>query len=218
MSNPAEPQEPANRTVEPSPDVDELASGVPYRAIAMVLLALVVIAVAVGIGQLVGGKNSAEETDSQSSESSLVDDQPAPAPAPEADPGAADAAGQDGAPAAGQPQDPDAEPAPAPAPAPGVATDGSRVNVVVYNNSLVPGLADRVAGNLRSGGANVTQVGNYSDSNLPHSAAYYGAAPGEQAEAQRIAQELGIEALPRPNELANSPAGVIVVVTQDLER
>lgn len=213
MSNPAEPQEPANRTVEPSPDVDELASGVPYRAIAMVLLALVVIAVAVGIGQLVGGKDS-EETASPAAESSLVDDQPAQAPGAEQQP--APEGGE--APVAPGPEGEQPDPNAAPAPAPDVAPNGSRVNVVVYNNSMVPGLADRIAGNLRGGGANVTQVGNYSDSNLPNSAAYYGAAPGEQAEAQRIAQELGIEALPRPSELENSPAGVIVVVTQDLER
>lgn len=255
--DPAQPAPSAGRgsAVEPSPDTDELASGVPYRALAMVLLALVVIAVGVGLVQLLGDDDNDDDTNAAANSTTATSGAPGAGTA-----GAAGAPGAPGAPGAAAPGvgAPGANPGDATAPsgtptgagdpntangtavvttdaeAPGAAPGGAApdgtapggaagtaagaVNVTVYNNSLVTGLADQVAGQLRSSGTNVTEVGNFADANIPSSGVYFGTGPGEQAEAERIAAQLGIEARPREEQLAQAPGGVVVIVTQDLQR
>lgn len=228
-------------SVEPSEDADELASGVPYRAIAMVLLTLVVIAVAIGLVQLFTGsdEDEAAEPASQSvvespsdaggadsaegAESGTADGQQQDGSAQQDGAGAeapADGAqnGQSGAAAGGQ----GGQPAEGANGANGVAgangaTTAGEVPVRVYNNSTISGLADDVAGTLRGGGADVQEIGNYSDGNVPTSGVYYGDGAGERAEAERIAGELGIEARPRFEGLGGATPGVIVIVTQDMQ-
>lgn len=217
-------------SVEPSEDADELASGVPYRAIAMVLLTLVVIAIAIGLVQLFTGSDDDEAAEPATQ--SVVESP--------SDAGGADSAegsapgGSDGQQPGGSGQQGGAG---AEAPADGTQNgqDGAaagengadsvggntagagEVPVRVYNNSTISGLADDVAGTLRGSGADVQEVGNYSEGNVPTSGVYYGEGEGERAEAERIAGELGIEARPRFEGLGGATPGIIVIVTQDMQ-
>lgn len=215
-------------SVEPSEDADELASGVPYRAIAMVLLTLVVIAIAIGLVQLFTGSDDDEAAEPASQ--SVVESP--------SDAGGADSAeGSESGGAEGQQQGGEGQQdgAGAQAPADGAqngaaagenntnpaegntAAGAGEVPVRVYNNSTISGLADDVAGTLRGSGTDVQEVGNYAEGNVPTSGVYYGEGAGEQAEAERIAGELGIEARPRFEGLGDATPGIIVIVTQDMQ-
>lgn len=216
-------------SVEPSEDADELASGVPYRAIAMVLLTLVVIAIAIGLVQLFTGSD--DDNSAEPASQSVVE-----SPSDAGGGGSADGAASGGTEGQQQGGSGQQEGAEAEAPANeaqngqngaaagengGEAANGAagagEVPVRVYNNSTISGLADDVAGTLRGSGADVKEVGNYSDGNVPTSGVYYGEGAGEKAEAERIAGELGIEARPRFEGLGDAAPGVIVIVTQDMQ-
>lgn len=214
-------------SVEPSEDADELASGVPYRAIAMVLLTLVVIAIAIGLVQLFTGSdddNSAEPA-SQSVVESPSDAGGAGSSEGSA-PGGTDGQQQNGAGQQGGAEAPadgtqNGQNGAAAGENGGDAAHGAggpgEVPVRVYNNSTISGLADDVAGRLRGSGEDVKEVGNYSEGNVPTSGVYYGEGEGEKAEAERIAGELGIEARPRFEGLGGATPGIIVIVTQDMQ-
>lgn len=212
---------------DPHDPVDE-PSGPPYRAIAMVLLTAVVIAVAIGLVQLFSGQSEEQPTASteQSQPSQTAAVAPAPAPGESATAPNRPAPGQDplvegqpptpvdGAPADGQPSPaPDAQGAPP-------AVGAPAVPVSIYNNSNISGLAGRTGDQLRGAGYDVRDVSNYPSSQgvLPQSAAYYGTGPGEREAAEAIARELGIQAQPRPDGFDMNTPGVIVIVTQDLQR
>lgn len=221
-------------SVAPSEDADELASGVPYRAIAMVLLTLVVIAVAIGLVQLFTGSDD-DDNSSEPASQSIVESQDdaggagsgSDAAAGGADgqqSGSADAAGGDGAQGAENGAADGQNGAQAGENNAAAGADGAagsqgagEVPVRVYNNSTIAGLADDVAGTLRGSGADVQEVGNYAEGNVPTSGVYYGEGAGEQAEAERIAQQLGIEARPRFEGLGDASPGIIVIVTQDMQ-
>lgn len=204
-------------------DRDDEPGGPPYRAIAMVLLTAVVAAIAIGLVQLFGGSSDDDTTQAAQPQSQTS----APAPAggaasPAGQPPASPAPGAPGAPAT-----PGQEPAQAPAgesAAPGAGASGGAatpaVPVHILNNSTVAGLAGRTGDQLRSAGFDVQDVANLPSNQgvVPQSAAYYGTGPGEQEAAQAVAARLGIQAQPRPAELAPSTPGVIVIVTQDLQR
>ncbi|RDI42382.1 LytR cell envelope-related transcriptional attenuator [Nocardia mexicana] len=87
------------------------------------------------------------------------------------------------------------------------------VPVRVLNNSTIVGLAAQTAGQLTADGWTVAETGNYPGGVVPKTTVYYGNTPGEQAAAQSIAAELGVTAEPRFAGIANSPPGVIVIVT-----
>lgn len=223
------------------PALDE-PTGPPYRAIAMVLLAAVVLAVGVGLVQLFGGDDdeaapTADDTTSQVEQDASVgqdaDGQPGRAGADDADgagaPGGADGAdGADGAPGGGvdgpAPQSGDpAAPAqgrPAGQEPAGAVPDVTSVPVQIFNNSTVTGLAGRTGETLRENGYAVGEVANMPSNRgvVAESTAFYGTGPGEQQTAQAIASQLGITAKPRPADLADEAPGVIVIVTQDLDR
>lgn len=208
-------------------------SGPPYRAIAMVLLSAVVLAIGVGLVQLFGGDDevatAVEESTSQVEQGG--DGQGAPG----ADGAGQGGQGQDGsAPAdGGQPlppppgadQDPDAASAPgADGQTVGQSAGGgnSRVTsvpVTIYNNSTVVGLAGRTGEQLRESGFAVGDVANLPSNRgvVAESTAFYGNGLGEQEAAQAVAQQLGIVAKPRPADMAADGPGVIVIVTQDLQ-
>ena len=220
-------------------DMDE-PTGPPYRAIAMVLLAAVVLAVGVGLVQLFGGDDEATPTaddttsqveqDGQAGQGAHGQADPDGAAGPGADgqAGADGAEGPDGAPAEGadgtdpRPGDPAASAPGEPAgPAPGAAVpDVTSVPVQIYNNSTVTGLAGRTGEALRENGYAVGEVANMPSNRgvVARSTAFYGSGPGEQQAAEAIASQLGITAEPRPADLASEAPGVIVIVTQDLDR
>lgn len=87
------------------------------------------------------------------------------------------------------------------------------VPVRVYNNSMVAGLAAKTAGELTASGWNIAETGNYGSGNIPKTTVYYGSSAKEQAAAMAIASELGVTAEPRFPGIADSPSGVIVIVT-----
>ena len=69
------------------------------------------------------------------------------------------------------------------------------VDIRVYNNSDIAGLAAQMAQRLTRSGWNVAETGNYSDSQLAQTTVYYGDEPGEEEAAKEIADESAV----RPN-------------------
>lgn len=217
------------------PNLDE-PTGPPYRAIAMVLLAAVVLAIGIGLVQLFGGDDSepAANDDATSQTEGAADGQQGQQPAGQAGeqgqpgdpqgmptlPGVADgqqpgAEQQPGAVASGAEGSPGGQ---QPAPAGGPAV--TEVPVQIFNNSNVTGLAGRTGEALRETGFAVGDVANLPSNRgvVSESVAFYGNAPGEQQAAEAIAGQLGIVAKPRPADFAADAPGVLVIVTQDLER
>ncbi|WP_397517673.1 LytR C-terminal domain-containing protein [Rhodococcus oxybenzonivorans] len=93
------------------------------------------------------------------------------------------------------------------------SADASSVPVRVFNNSNVTGLAGQTATELTEAGWTVAETGNYSDGTISETTVYYGNSPAEKEAATQIAAELGATAKPRFAGIANSSAGVIVIVT-----
>ena len=216
-------------------DPDNEPGGPPYRAIAMVLLAAVVLAVGVGLVQLFGSDDdetptATDETTSQVEQS----EQNGQDAAGEGTPGQAGQSGQDGQPGAsapgtpgssdgrsGQPGDSDAPGEQSTGSSPGEVVPGTTtVPVQIYNNSNVTGLAARTGESLRENGFAVGDVANMPSNRgvVAESTAFYGTGPGEQQAAEAVAAQLGISVKPRPADMAGDAPGVIVIVTQDLDR
>lgn len=232
----SQPENPQYDTLDPNtpgdgPHEDE-PTGPPYRAIAMVLLAAVVLAIGIGLVQLFGGDDDDEPATSPDQTTSQVEpngqepaDQPDPdgEPTPPALPGDDPEGTDPQAPAdPADPDDSDGQP-PAEAPAGGQAAGGPDVTAVpvqVYNNSTVTGLAARTGETLRENGYAVGDVANMPSNRgvVSESTAFYGTGAGEQQAAEAIAGQLGIVAAPRPADMAGDAPGVIVIVTQDLDR
>ncbi|WP_199431394.1 LytR C-terminal domain-containing protein [Qaidamihabitans albus] len=88
-------------------------------------------------------------------------------------------------------------------------------SVRVYNNSNIRGLATDAGGDFRAEGWNVVETGNYSDGIIPTTTAYFRPGTGEEAAARALAREFGMRAEPRFAGIADSSPGVIVIVTKD---
>lgn len=93
------------------------------------------------------------------------------------------------------------------------AAEKSAISVRVFNNSNVTGLAGRTASGLTESGWTVAETGNYNAGTIPTTTVYYGEGAAEKQAASAIAAELGATAEPRFPGIANSPPGVIVIVT-----
>ena len=91
----------------------------------------------------------------------------------------------------------------------------SAVEVRVLNNSTIPGLADRAAGQMRAEGWNVVEVGNYPWGTIPVSTVYYRPGTGEQGAADAIAGEFGLRSEPRFDGIQSASPGVIVIATNN---
>ena len=89
------------------------------------------------------------------------------------------------------------------------------VGIRVYNNSDIAGLAAQISERLTQGGWNVTETGNYSDSQLAQTTVYYGDEPGEEEAAKEIADEIGGQAEPRPAGVLDDTTGVLVILTSE---
>jgi hypothetical protein len=87
--------------------------------------------------------------------------------------------------------------------------------VQVLNNSKIKGLAATAADDLRANGWQVGEIGNYSATNLPETTVFYRPGTDEEAAARALASTFGLAVEPRIDTLADHPAGVIVVVTND---
>ncbi len=103
-------------------------------------------------------------------------------------------------------------PPPAPPPAP------VRAPLRVYNNSTIPGLANRAAEDFRSAGWPVEEVGNYPGGIIPTSTVYFRPGSGEEVAARQLGSEFGLRVEPRFAGLGDASPGLIVIVTNDYQR
>ncbi|MFI6871459.1 LytR C-terminal domain-containing protein [Nocardia sp. NPDC050406] len=174
------------------------SGGPPLRALAMVLIALAIVFAGLGAMSLSSSDSEAEGTDAAQTAqttASVVATQTVSA-----------------APATTTPPPITTTTAPPTTTTTTAAVDQS-IPVRVYNNSLVAGLAAKTASQLSAAGWSIAETGNYGNGVIPKTTVYYGDSPKEQAAAIAIANELGATAEPRFPGLANSPSGVIVIVT-----
>jgi hypothetical protein len=96
-------------------------------------------------------------------------------------------------------------------------TGAARAPLTVLNNSVIRGLADRVATATQARGWQVAQVGNFAGK-LPATTVYYTAGDAAQeAAARELAREFPqiAQVLPRYAGLPPTPAGIVLVVTRD---
>ena len=84
----------------------------------------------------------------------------------------------------------------------------------MWNNSTIPGLADRAAGQMRAQGWNIVEVGNF-PGRIPESTVYYRPGTGEQGPAETIAREFGLRLMPRFEGIQGASPGVIVIATSN---
>jgi LytR cell envelope-related transcriptional attenuator len=107
----------------------------------------------------------------------------------------------------------------APAGASSTSSDKSfhRVEVRVYNNSTIRGLASRVARDLAAAGWTVSEVGNYPQGTIPTSTVYYQEGTGQRAAAEALGAQFRMRVEPRFPGIANANPGLIVIVTNDYE-
>jgi cytoskeletal protein RodZ len=89
------------------------------------------------------------------------------------------------------------------------------IPVRVLNNSKVKGLAATAAADLKADGWQVTEVGNYSATNVPTTTVYFRPGTDEEAAARALAASFGLQVEPRIAGIQSQPAGVIVIVTGD---
>ncbi|HEY2564756.1 MAG TPA: LytR C-terminal domain-containing protein [Acidimicrobiales bacterium] len=92
------------------------------------------------------------------------------------------------------------------------------IQVRVYNNGTIKGLAARATADLQANWFDVVETGNYSQGNIPTSTVYFTpSAPGEQDTAQAIGQKFGMRVQPRFPGIADASPGVIVIITNDFK-
>nr|WP_271209978.1 LytR C-terminal domain-containing protein [Rhodococcus wratislaviensis]GLK34863.1 hypothetical protein GCM10017611_17130 [Rhodococcus wratislaviensis] len=173
------------------------SSGPPLRALAMVLIALAILFAGLGFASL-GGSDS-EETAATVTTTAAATTTAAVRPTT-----AAGAAGATSTSAASTTSG---------ASSTSKSADAASVPVRVLNNSNVTGLASQTATELMSSGWTVSETGNYSDGTISETTVYYGTSAAEKEAATEIAAQLGVSAQPRFPGIANSSAGVIVIVT-----
>lgn len=185
------------------------SSGPPLRALAMVLIALAILFAGLGFASL--GSSDSDEAASTRTTTTTT--------SAAAGVGGADSAGSGSAATTTSRADTTTTTTSSTTTS-GAATtslspaDKSAISVRVFNNSNVTGLAGDTATELTDSGWTVVETGNYNAGTIPSSTVYYGTGAAEKAAASAIAAKLGVTAEPRFPGIADSPAGVIVIVTQ----
>lgn len=103
----------------------------------------------------------------------------------------------------------------------GSGKDGSSiqdvVDVRVYNNSNISGLAARAERDLEARGWDVVETGNYSDGVIYTTTVYYREGTNEEAAAQAIGENFSMRVRPRFDGIEDASPGVIVIVTKDYD-
>ncbi|WP_067796882.1 LytR C-terminal domain-containing protein [Nocardia beijingensis] len=177
------------------------SGGPPLRALAMVLIALAIVFAGLGAMSL---SDSDADTDasgtsqSPTSSASAAPQVPASTTAPKAPISSTPAA--------------TVTPATTTA-APTTSTAARSVPVRVLNNSMVPGLAAKTAGQLEASGWTIAETGNYPGASIAKTTVYYGDSPGEKEAAQAIADQLGASVAPKSGAIGDTAPGVTVIVT-----
>ncbi|AWK71412.1 glycoprotein [Rhodococcus oxybenzonivorans] len=178
------------------------SSGPPLRALAMVLISLAILFAGLGFASL--GDSDSENTAATVTIASA---------APPASAAARTTTATASASASGATSTSASASTTSGASGTSASADASSVPVRVFNNSNVTGLAGQTATELTEAGWTVAETGNYSDGTISETTVYYGNSPAEKEAATQIAAELGATAKPRFAGIANSSAGVIVIVT-----
>ncbi|MBV6759619.1 LytR C-terminal domain-containing protein [Rhodococcus opacus] len=171
------------------------SSGPPLRALAMVLIALAILFAGLGFASL-GGSDSEETAATVTTSEAATTTAARPTTAAGAGGASASAASTTSG-----------------ASSTTKAADAASVPVRVLNNSNVTGLASQTATELMSSGWTVSETGNYSDGTISETTVYYGTSAAEKEAATEIAAQLGVSAEPKFPGIANSSAGVVVIVT-----
>ncbi len=181
----------------------------------MVLIAVAIVFAGLGAMSLSKSESSGSQTTVAQAPTSTVPVSRSAVPAATSAPVVTSTTTAESSPAAEAPAAPTttAAPAPPPPPANSPAPVDKSVPVRVLNNSTIAGLAAKTGTQLTSGGWNVTETGNYPEGVVARTTVYYGTSPQEKAAAQAIAADLGVTAEPRFPGIADSPPGVIVIVT-----
>jgi LytR cell envelope-related transcriptional attenuator len=91
------------------------------------------------------------------------------------------------------------------------------VQVRVYNNSTIKGLAAQAAADLRADGWNVVEAANYPYGIIPTTTAYFTPGTDEETAAKALATTFGMHAEPRFGGIQDASPGVIVIVTNDYQ-
>ena len=105
------------------------------------------------------------------------------------------------------------QPPPPPVTQPGAA----KVPVRVYNNSTITGLASKASDEVRASGWTVADTGNYPQGTIPTTTVYYRPGTDEEASAKELAGVLRARVEPRFPGIEKSPAGIILIVTNDYQ-
>jgi hypothetical protein len=95
------------------------------------------------------------------------------------------------------------------------ANNPQSVPVRVYNNGTIQGLAQQAAGDFRSAGWNVGQVGNYSQGIIATTTVYFRPGTDEEAAANALGQAFHMRVMPRFDGIESADPGVIVIITDD---
>ncbi|MFD6895790.1 LytR C-terminal domain-containing protein [Rhodococcus sp. NPDC060086] len=205
------------------------SSGLPLRAIAMLLISLAILFAGLGFASLGGSDEDAASTAAATTETASETSSaavPAPAtarpPVPAAGGSPPSAAAGAGAAGAGTPSPGVSSPGTSSLGTSGAASSGSSLSgatassadVRVYNNSNIAGLAAQTATLLEDEGFTIAETGNYSEGLLAQTSVYYGTGSGEQETAEAVAGALGVTAQPRFEGIADSAPGVIVIVAE----
>ncbi|OQO92748.1 hypothetical protein B1813_11380 [Saccharomonospora piscinae] len=218
----------------------------PLRATGLGLLAVAVVAAAVGGVTLVSGGDSGNPDNAAASssapppdegEDSRPDGEPSSspqAPSDSSEPGQPDGGDRPGDGGDGDADDPDGdgsdgtdEPGGADGGRdsdPGTGdgrdqpvSDDTGVAVRVYNNSNIGGLAAEASGDLRAEGWDVVETGNYSAGVIPETTVYFRPGTDEESAARSLADSFGMRVEPRFDGIADASPGVIVIVARDYE-
>ncbi len=195
----------------------------PMRAAGLGLLAVAVVAAAVGGVTLVSGGDDPDHTAATSPAEPTPREKDREAPKDSSSPSPGESDGDTGD-EAGTPGNGGDSDDPGDSGDSGDGGDGGAedqpvsdvsVPIRVYNNSTVRGLAADASDDLRALGWDVVETGNYSDGVIPASTVYYRPGTPEEALARSLAETFGMRVEPRFDGIADASPGIIMIVTQD---
>lgn len=198
----------------------------PMRAAGLGLLAVAVVAAAVGGINLVSGGDTPENAASATSTADSTTRSPSP--------GAPDGSGEpkpgDESPAPPDESDSGDEESGGTADPGDESGDGADsgdrdgsdeqvsvgdVAVRVYNNSNIKGLASEASEALKAQGWNVVETGNYARGIVPASTVYFRPGTDEEELARTLARQFGMRVEPRFDGISDASPGIVVIVAKD---
>lgn len=181
----------------------------PAKAAGFALLGVAAVALIIGVVSLFGGGSDTPSADGSST---------APPPPQQTTTGSPTVPTDTSVPpAATTTTVPPVSSAEQPPPPPVTQPGAVKVPVRVYNNSTITGLASKAADEVRANGWTVADTGNYAQGTIPTTTVYYRPGTDEEASAKELARVLRARVEPRFTGIEQSPAGVILIVTNDFQ-